>query len=383
MAWQSTAIRQTIEAQLAHKIPAALSPRIRSEAVLLPCRNCDLAPLIQDGLAVGSISEVFGDASSGRTSMALSLVSDVTASGGFAGWIDTTDSLVPESAALAGVLLDRLLWVRCGKDSKATQSIALASTQVKTAAKPMDRPVGNGGCGSPHPRSEGHGMPQAIQELLQSQPRSAAGHARRERKRIGTPGVANRPLSEASPHREEQIPTDRLPPRRGSSVINSAGVVSAGRGPIETAANPRRRAPGTEDTWAALDQALRATDLLLQAGGFALLVLDMGDVPIDRVRRIPMARWFRYRTACERTQTSLLVLSQGTCVGTAADLIMRAGASRIDALNDRVWNAAAYSLHVEKSRRPVAVKNVVSIRKPVQRTANASWRVQTQWATTA
>ena len=62
--------------------------------------------------------------------------------------------------------------------------------------------------------------------------------------------------------------------------------------------------------WTQLDQALRATDLLLQAGGFAAIVLDLGDTAAEHSRRIPLATWFRFRQAADRARTSLVVLAQ-------------------------------------------------------------------------
>jgi hypothetical protein len=65
--------------------------------------------------------------------------------------------------------------------------------------------------------------------------------------------------------------------------------------------------------WTQLDQALRATDLLLQAGGFAAIVLDLGDTAAEHARRIPLATWFRFRQAADRARTSLVVLAQAGC----------------------------------------------------------------------
>jgi hypothetical protein len=62
--------------------------------------------------------------------------------------------------------------------------------------------------------------------------------------------------------------------------------------------------------WTKLDQALRATDLLLQAGGFAAIVLDMGDTSAEHTSRIPLATWFRFRQAANRTRTCLVLLAQ-------------------------------------------------------------------------
>ena len=63
----------------------------------------------------GEISEITGEASSGGTSVILSLLAEATARGEVAAYIDASDCLDPLSAAAAGVNLERLLWVRCGQ----------------------------------------------------------------------------------------------------------------------------------------------------------------------------------------------------------------------------------------------------------------------------
>jgi hypothetical protein len=55
------------------------------------------------------------------------------------------------------------------------------------------------------------------------------------------------------------------------------------------------------------EHALKAVDLLIQAGGFGVVVLDMADTPQRDVRRISLASWFRLRHAAERTGAALLV----------------------------------------------------------------------------
>ena len=44
-----------------------------------------------------------------------------------------------------------------------------------------------------------------------------------------------------------------------------------------------------------LEQLLRAADLLLESGGFGLIALDLGDLPPQTARRIPLTTWFRFR----------------------------------------------------------------------------------------
>ena len=71
-----------------------------------------------------------------------------------------------------------------------------------------------------------------------------------------------------------------------------------------------------------LEQALKATDLLLQSGGFGLVAIDLGDVPVEAARRVPLTSWFRFRRAVEKTATILLVITRGPCTGTCASLLL-------------------------------------------------------------
>ena len=43
-----------------------------------------------------------------------------------------------------------------------------------------------------------------------------------------------------------------------------------------------------------LEHLLRAADLLLESGGFGLIALDLGDLPPQMARRIPLTTWFRF-----------------------------------------------------------------------------------------
>ena len=59
-----------------------------------------------------------------------------------------------------------------------------------------------------------------------------------------------------------------------------------------------------------VEHALKAADMLVQAGGFGLVAIDLGDTPGKVVRRIPLAAWFRLRHAVENTRTTLVVMAQ-------------------------------------------------------------------------
>src|SRR5712671_1159307 len=69
-----------------------------------------------------------------------------------------------------------------------------------------------------------------------------------------------------------------------------------------------------------LEQVLKASDLLLQAGGFGMVIVDMNDVPPSVARRVPLATWFRFRRAVENTNTALLVFEQEPYAKSCASL---------------------------------------------------------------
>ena len=66
--------------------------------------------------ARGALAEITGEPSSGKTSLSLTLLSKLTQEGEVCAVVDSSDSFDPCSAALAGVELENLLWVKCGGD---------------------------------------------------------------------------------------------------------------------------------------------------------------------------------------------------------------------------------------------------------------------------
>lgn len=65
---------------------------------------------------------------------------------------------------------------------------------------------------------------------------------------------------------------------------------------------------------AAGGRALAAADLLVAAGGFRLVAVDLGDHP----PRVPGAAWLRLKRAAERQGTAVLVTAPRRVIGTAA-----------------------------------------------------------------
>jgi len=69
-----------------------------------------------------------------------------------------------------------------------------------------------------------------------------------------------------------------------------------------------------------LEHAFKAADLILQGGGFGLVVLDLGDIPALQARKIISSWWYRFRRVVEHKPTSLLVIAQDSCVRSCASL---------------------------------------------------------------
>ena len=86
-----------------------------------------------------------------------------------------------------------------------------------------------------------------------------------------------------------------------------------------------------------VDQALQATDLLIQGGGFGMIALDFGDTPAQTVRYVPLQVWFRFRRAVESTPTILVVLEQESNAKTCASLVLQLR------MQEAQWSHAAES----------------------------------------
>ena len=232
------------------------------------------------GLPRGCLTEICGGVSSGRTSLLLASLAAATHRHEVCALVDTTDAFDPASGAAAGVVLDRLLWVRCRGMAQ-----------------------------------QGH-----------SHPRTWVGH----------------------------------PSARKSAITD------------------------------AVDQALRATDLLLQSGGFGLVAVDLGDVPGEFARRIPLTSWFRFRRAVENTPAVLLVVEQQPIAGSCSSLLVRMErqapkiSSQLSAFSSQNFATAASKLpaHAQLLRGMDVTAQVVRSRLPRKPTAFAqtSFASRAAWA---
>jgi hypothetical protein len=174
----AAALRTQLEALAG--TPLVLAPRPAPAGI--PTAFPDL-----DAIPRGALTEICGPASSGRTSVALRLMAEITSRDEVCALIDTCGAFDPATAAHAGVCLHRLLWVRCSGDA---------------------------------------------------------------------------------------------------------------------------------------ERALKAADLVIQAGGFGLVIFDLGDTPLRSARRISLTSWFRLRRAVENTPTAIVVVAREPLAKTCASLVL-------------------------------------------------------------
>jgi recombination protein RecA len=346
LAMSSPAIlRRQIEAALASRIPSALTPAPRIIRPVAATGVPEIDALLDGGLPLGAITEMVGPECSGRTSVALSFIAQMTQAGKVCAWVDVSNMLQPESAAAAGVDLSRLLWVRCGmqKASAAAQTArqGFVLPEKYLVPPPVKKGLHGGGFGS-HPRNEVKGLSHAVSDLLH--PEALAPRC-------------------AEPQRRPRPEKDIFEP-------NSQ----------QPAARPNRKPIPSSKPWSRIEQALRVADLLLQAGGFSAIVLDMASIVSEYVSRVPLATWFRYRAAAERTQASILLLTQYPCAKSSGELLLRFEPGSACCDEATVFTGIGHCIEVARRRFTQAPSNVVPLRKPPQSVNMANWRSRTTWA---
>jgi recombination protein RecA len=261
--------------KLDRTLTTALAPLDRIDpSALVQMDVAALDACLRGGLPRGQLSELAGPRSSGRMTLLLQMMAAATARGEIVALVDTLDRLDVASAAVAGVDLSRLLWIR-GQD-------------IAGRAGPFRlRQVGS--LGDP-----------TKQHCL----------AVREANRSGGP-----------PELEER----RLV------------------GP----ANPIDRA---------LDRALKALNLVLQAGGFGVVAIDLADVPLAAIRHIPFNTWMRVQRVIEGSDTACVLL-------TSEPLARSAGGLTVTLAGRATWTGTS-----DRSRRLSGVDlraRVVSPRKRI------------------
>jgi len=116
----------TLTKTLSHFTVPEDAPALR-EPLSTGCKTVDE---ISGGIPRATLTEIAGNASSGRTGLMWSLLRQATGAGEFCVLVDVQDTFDPASAANAGIQLARLLWVRCSGNLEH----ALKATDLLTRA---------------------------------------------------------------------------------------------------------------------------------------------------------------------------------------------------------------------------------------------------------
>jgi recombination protein RecA len=322
-------LRAQIEADLADRIPSALTPPARVSYPVAPTGIHQIDALLHGGLPVGAISEIVGPECSGRTSLALAFTAKMTQADKMCAWVDVSDTLHPESAAAIGVDLSRLLWIRCGASPGTTPlSVHVAEKTPKTKPAIFQ-------AGGTHPRTEMKGLSAAVSNLLG-----------------------------AAPSRSETQQKLRPQPKEKGPQFTPFP-------PVGTNAVSKRK------YWPRLEQGLRVTDLLLQAGGFSCIVLDMGSLKAEYALRVPLATWFRFRAAAERLQANVLLLTQHACSRNSAGLVLHLAPGSLFSNDTTIFTGLAHRAELARQRFPQG--NVFPLCKQPQSVQTAQWQASTVW----
>lgn len=86
----------------------------------------------------------------------------------------------------------------------------------------------------------------------------------------------------------------------------------------------------------ALDRALKALNLVLQAGGFGVVAIDLADVPLAAIRQIPFNTWMRVQRVIEGSDTACVLLASEPLARSAGGLtVTLAGRATWDGASDR------------------------------------------------
>ena len=357
----SSALRLELQAARVARGLEGFTARQREALELQPSGVEELDAMLGGGFPRGSLVEVCGTASSGRTSLSLALLAQATRRQEACAFVDVSDALDPMSLAAAGVDATRLLWVRCGgAESKATPSqaenvplenpatdgVGGVARKARTSVPSVEKP--RTGFAWKHPRDQIRGVETAIPSLVRQ---TSSGGVRSHT------AVREDLLAHCT---GEQVEIDRQPPRRGDHVrrrpLPQERMRSGEEGQERLAPKKREFAKKEErhglfearlntqwnppqeneftpanwgwarvntKPWKRLEQALKTTDLLLHSGGWGVVVFDLGGISWAEARRIPMNTWFRFRRVLENSPTILLLLGEEPCAKSCASLVLR------------------------------------------------------------
>jgi recombination protein RecA len=88
---------------------------------------------------------------------------------------------------------------------------------------------------------------------------------------------------------------------------------------------------------------LKSFGLIAQAGGFGVVALDLADVPMPVLRRLPFTTWFRLQRLIEGRDTVGIVLAPEPVGRSARGVTVRLGAPEATRV---IWIGGSHSARV-------------------------------------
>jgi hypothetical protein len=126
---------------------------------------------------------------------------------------------------------------------------------------------------------------------------------------------------------------------RGQDIAGRAGPSGPG-GPADDFGRPASPADR------AIDRALKALNLVLQAGGFGVVAIDLADVPLAALRHIPFNTWMRVQRIIEGSDTACVLLTSEPLARSAGGLtITLTGRPTWTGTSDRSRRLSGTDLH--------------------------------------
>lgn len=107
---------------------------------------------------------------------------------------------------------------------------------------------------------------------------------------------------------------------------------------------------GRELNQRAMEQAIRAMALVLQAGNFGLVALDFAEAPVDVIRRLPFTTWLRLQRMVEGSQTIALLVGSVPMARSPAGLTVKVDAGGLGGPEGRVEGVAPLARVAVESR---------------------------------
>ena len=125
----------------------------------------------------------------------------------------------------------------------------------------------------------------------------------------------------------------------------------------------------------ALDRGIKALNIILQAGGFGLVVIDLAEVSSQAIGRLPYTTWLRLHRIIEGSDTACLLLASAAIAKSARGVSVRIGYqapdSRLQAsgTHARSPEPGAWSQTAVRVVRAQALENERHVRVPLSAAA--------------